>query len=204
MVDTAAATYGVRADGARRTGSNRACQGNNTSGSMRDGLMTQKRSSRACEAHLGSGRLFRYRVSELPTCSASLFRPKARCRTAAAQTGGAVSELCFCPHSSARRTRTLAKCTRYSLLAFRSLCGSASFAANSAASAAEAPLFTAALTLVAVLPVSGDWEAVAVLPSPERPAHLLVRKQLVLHELPVAQQPPARQRPERPQLELNL
>ena len=83
-----------------------ACLDQHTECEMDGGAaMTQKRSSRAYEAHLGSGRLFRYQVSKLPTCSASLFRPKARCRTAAVQTGRAVSELCFCPHSNARRTR---------------------------------------------------------------------------------------------------
>ncbi len=49
------------------------------------------------------GRLFRYRVSSSPRAPPH-FSTKARCRMLR-QTGGAVSELCFCPHSSARRTR---------------------------------------------------------------------------------------------------
>ncbi len=49
----------------------------------------------------------------------------------------------------ALRTRTLARCTRYSGLALRSLCGSASSAASCAASAIDAPCERAFDTLVA-------------------------------------------------------
>ena len=67
--------------------------------------------------------------------------------------------------SRARRVSTLARCVRYSTLALRSACGSASAAACSAASSTDAPPASADATLVARIGV----EPMLTRPTPASP-----------------------------------